>query len=667
MALRLLCGAECGIITAGASTGFRHWYGSSGSPAISTTTVRSGSKSYQFDAAATTPYLTYTLPASQSVVYGRLYVRLTNATPASNILVFHASGAGYNLDLRLSTGGVLQMTVNNGTATQNGPTLSNDTWYGVEFEMDGSANPAVVRWRTWASGSGWTSQTNVSHAIAATTFSNISVGIFSGPTSGTSLFIDDLIIGSGTTTGDDYSTSTSKGGSVLRYRPTSDGAHSSFTTGDFQYNGSVNIANTATDVYTYVDDDDQSSMSDYISQTVAGAGKYVRLAFANESTETDCRAVMVLMNANSAGAGANETHLRVSDDGASWTNIWGDWSTTGLDVAYNTSFANWINVLTTKPTGGAWTQSAVNSLEAQWGNSDDVAPAPLLHSLSLEVAWNEVTLTNAPGGNATSTGTSYTAGPTVKAGALIASAVATVSQGEGSDLLLEVPNAATATGAAYTGTPKPQPSAGVGTATGIAFQIPLGAAIGNAAATGSALTTGATVKPAAGAGSATGAASSAVPSLSPSAGLASPVAFGAAYQPTVDRATYAVAGVASATGGASGASETVKPSAGQATATQTTYGPGVVSDSATVVASGAALAQAEAVAVFATIGATTGYGSGSGAALDATVTTGITVSAESALATAAALVARAGSFTGPSQGSGPRGRSPHHRPHVVIR
>ena len=281
----------------------------------------------------------------------------------------------------------------------------------------------------------------------------------------------------------------------------------------------------------------------------------------------------------------------------------------------------------------------------------------------LTVTWT----TSALGGNASGTGASYVAGPTVKAGALIASAVATVSQGEGSDLLLEVPNAATATGAAYTGTPKPQPSAGVGTATGIAYQIPLGAAIGNAAATGSALTTGATVKPAAGAGSATGAASSAVPSLSPSAGLASPVAFGAAYQPTVDRATYAVAGVASATGGASGASETVKPSAGQATATQTTYGPGVVSDSATVVASGAALAQAEAVAVFATIGATTGYGSGSGAALDATVTTGITVSAESALATAAALVARAGSFTGPSQGSGPRGRSPHHRPHVVIR
>ena len=279
----------------------------------------------------------------------------------------------------------------------------------------------------------------------------------------------------------------------------------------------------------------------------------------------------------------------------------------------------------------------------------------------------EAATTSASGGNATGTGASYVAGPTVKAGALIASEVATASQGDGSDLLLEVQNAATATGAAYTGTPKPQPSAGVGTATGIAFQIPLGAAIGNAAATGSALTTGATVKPAAGAGSATGAASSAVPSLSPSAGLASPVAFGAAYQPTVDRATYAVAGVASATGGASGASETVKPSAGQATATQTTYGPGVVSDSATVVASGAALAQAEAVAVFATIGATTGYGSGSGAALDATVTTGITVSAESALATAAALVARAGSFTGPSQGSGPRGRSPHHRPHVVIR
>jgi hypothetical protein len=59
-------------------------------------------------------------------------------------------------------------------------------------------------------------------------------------------------------------------------------------------------------------------------------------------------------------------------------------------VAYNGSFVNWVKVLTTKPSGGAWTPSAVNSLEAEWGNSDDVSPVPWLHSLSLEVAWNEV-------------------------------------------------------------------------------------------------------------------------------------------------------------------------------------------------------------------------------------------------------------------------------------
>lgn len=281
----------------------------------------------------------------------------------------------------------------------------------------------------------------------------------------------------------------------------------------------------------------------------------------------------------------------------------------------------------------------------------------------LTVTWT----TSALGGNASGTGASYVAGPTVKAGALIASAVATVSQGEGSDLLLEVQNAATASGTAYTVTPKPQPSAGQATATGAAYAPPLAAAIGAAAGAGAAQTPGFTVKPSSGAATATAAASSAVPTAGASAGLASPVAFGAAFTTTIDTTTYASAGSASATGAASGASETVKPSAAAATATQTTYGPGVVSDSATAVASGAASAQAEAIAVFATIGASTGYGSGTGAANDATVTTGVRVSADSASATAVALIARAGSFTGPSQGAGPRGRSPHLRPSAVIR
>ena len=395
MALTTVCGAECGIVTAGLATAAnRHWAAVNGTPAIEGTVVRSGSKSFRFAAAATNPSLQPTAPTSQTVAYVRLYFRMTDATPSSTTtLIYLDSGtsasSGY---ISVSTGGVLYAAFNGTTGQQNGPTLSNDTWYGIEAEVDISANPNVIRWRTWDAGSGWTSQTNVSVAQAAATFgATHEIGIASGPTSGLTVYMDDMLVGFSTTTGSDYSTSSSKGGKVLRYLPSADGAHSAFTTGDFKYNNSTNIANTATDVYTYLDDADQTSIADgYISQNVAGAGKYVRVAFADEGTETSPRAVGITSTHHSSGTGANEMHLRVSDDGTNWTNVWGNWATAGLDTS-DTSAHFLHKVLATKPSGGAWTAGTVNSLEAEWGNSDDVSAVPFYDSISLEVEWTEAT------------------------------------------------------------------------------------------------------------------------------------------------------------------------------------------------------------------------------------------------------------------------------------
>jgi hypothetical protein len=273
-------------------------------------------------------------------------------------------------------------------------------------------------------------------------------------------------------------------------------------------------------------------------------------------------------------------------------------------------------------------------------------------------------VTNAPGGNAAGTGASHVAGPVVSVGAYIASAVATVSTGRGSDLDLEAP-AASATGAAYTAPANVRPSATAGAATGTAHQPPLSATIGGAAATGAASQPGATVRPTATAAAATGAASNAAATVAPNAALASPIAFAAALTASVDTTTYASAQAASATGAASGASETVAPNAQAIAATGAASGPGIVSDSATTVASGYGTAQAQAVLAFAAIAAASGYGSSTGAAHDAAVT--VSVPAGVGSATVAALVARAGSFTGPSAGRGPRGRADRPRPSAVAR
>lgn len=275
MSVVIACGAECGIAATGIATGTaqdRHWSALSGAPAIDAVTFRSGAKSYKFVAAATAPYLTRTCAASQSVLYARFYFRLTDATPTSDTYLLYANVVtGSSPQLIVTTGGVLQAGW--GASTQNGPTLSDNTWYGVEMELDAHANPNVLRWRTWDAGTGWTSRTDVSLAQAADTFANVNLGIVAGPSSGTTVNLDDILIGEGTTAGADYSTSTSKGGKVLRYRPTADGTHSSFRTWDMAYNANAGIASSATDVYTYVDDDDQTSVADFIAQMVAqGSG-----------------------------------------------------------------------------------------------------------------------------------------------------------------------------------------------------------------------------------------------------------------------------------------------------------------------------------------------------------------------------------------------------------
>ncbi len=391
MALVIVCGAECGIAAQGlASSANRHWNTVAGAPAIDTGVYRSGAKSFRFTGNATYPYLRRVCAASRTVGYFRAYFRTDDATPSSQaILVYMDAAAGSDASLELRTDGKLQMYIGGGASVTTAGALSSDTWYGIEMQFQVAANPRTVDWRIWDATNGWVDQTEVTASEAASTISTINFGeYFTGPTSAWNVYFDDILIGEGTTVDEDYDTAASKGGKVLRYRPTADGTHSAFTTGDFRYNGSSNIANTATDVYSYVDDDDQTSISDYISQSVSGAGKYVEVTFADEGTETSPRAVGVVSTHHSSSTATNEMHLRVSDDGSTWTNVWGNWSSDGQDIS-DTTAHHLYKVLTTKPSGGAWTQSAVNGMRAQWGNSDDVSPVPYIDSVSLEVEWTE--------------------------------------------------------------------------------------------------------------------------------------------------------------------------------------------------------------------------------------------------------------------------------------
>lgn len=375
------CGAECGIAAQGlAAAANRHWgVGGTGSPSIETSVVRSGARSFRF---ATSCWLSKAaVTSSTTVMYGRGYFRVSSVAPAAAKIIWWAqTNTTPEPNIRMSTSGVLQACFGT-TVVQSGPTIEADRWYGYEVEADVSAAVNVIKWRIWDGR--WTDQTNASQNNGAKTISETDIG---DGAADCTVYLDDLVGASGTTAGEFYSSTTPAGGRVLRYLPTSDGTHSAFTTGDFRDTANANLANTATNIYTFLDDDDQTSLADFVRQSVAGAGKYVRLRFADESVYNRPRCVAVTSTHHSSGTGANEMHLRVSDDGSTWTNIWGNWAATGVDISDTT--AHYLHkVMATKPSGGAWTNAAVNSTEAQWGNSDDVSAVPYIDSVSLEVDW----------------------------------------------------------------------------------------------------------------------------------------------------------------------------------------------------------------------------------------------------------------------------------------
>ena len=382
----LSCGAECAIITEGASAAAdAHWSSVAGTPTIETSIVRSGSRSHKFAANATRAGLTPPVPASQSVLYFRHYLYFDAVSQATDVtLVLGTVAVANNFVLVLKTTNVIEASFGSGVAASSSAAIAANEWIGVECQVDMSANPHTIKWRMWRASTGWVSQSGGTRATSADTFTAYKFGqVSGGPTSSWNMYADDSVGFLGTTTDEQYSASTSKGGSVVRLLPTADLAHS-FTLGDFKDNSGSNIATSSTTVYQLVDDSDQTSLSDYVQQAVSHTGAYVQCSFADLSTGGTPRVVGVVSTHHSSGANANEMHLRVSDDGTNWTNVWGDWSTTGKDIS-DTSAHYLTKCLASKPSSGSWTASAVNGMRFQWGNSDDIADVPYIDGISLEV------------------------------------------------------------------------------------------------------------------------------------------------------------------------------------------------------------------------------------------------------------------------------------------
>jgi hypothetical protein len=342
MALTKACGFECGIVTAGLGVG-AHWDAVGATPTI-TATARTGSRAMLCN--ATTEYVQRTCAATRTQLYFYGFFRVSDATPAS--------------DIRLH-----------------------------EFAQAAGSAARVVLPTTGDSVNGWVNRTNVSTGQGASTHTQVRVGSPTQP-GAIDVIWDDIVLGEGTVQGEHYAASRSASMYLTRELLVADVSPHPFTTNDFEYNDTTGIANTATDIWTYLDDSDQTSIADgFISQNVAWAAgtKAFHCRWQTDLANTDTPiAVAITSTHHSAGTGANEMNMRVTDDGTNWTNVWGDWAGVGNDVS-DTSAHFRHAVLATKPSGGAWTLAALNGMQVQAGQSNDVSAIPYYDSISREVLW----------------------------------------------------------------------------------------------------------------------------------------------------------------------------------------------------------------------------------------------------------------------------------------
>lgn len=221
------CGFECGIIT-----NSPHVNGFTGSPAISTSIVRSGSRSLSL--ASSSDMATLTLGVNKLV--GRVYVYFSSVPGSGqyNFLDFGSSGCYITLFL----GKIYPNS--SGTISGSGFTPSSGVWYALDFEFDRTTSTTTTKLTVNGTDYG-----TATHSSGLTDMRDLYLGGVSG-----GIYVDDLII---STTLTDYPIGA---GYVNHFVPTSDGTHTSTSTnirkGTTGTPSGTAITSSTTDAYAWL-------------------------------------------------------------------------------------------------------------------------------------------------------------------------------------------------------------------------------------------------------------------------------------------------------------------------------------------------------------------------------------------------------------------------------
>jgi hypothetical protein len=186
------CGIEENNLTASSVM----WTGQSGSPTISTTTVRSGTYAARLLGSASKPYLQRNLSANMTsgTLYTRFYYRFPTL-PAVNVQIAQSvdsGGANAGWTVTLLTTGVLRLTNNVTATTDDGSTLSVNTWYRLEVRQLLSNTVGELELRLdGVSDASITGEDTLPTNILAVTFGN---GFVGGNNHSHDQFYDDMAL-----------------------------------------------------------------------------------------------------------------------------------------------------------------------------------------------------------------------------------------------------------------------------------------------------------------------------------------------------------------------------------------------------------------------------------------------------------------------------------------
>ena len=373
MAITEICGWECNIAVAGAILvpDEKHWDSPVAGIAVSVTNPRTGTRCLTATAAAESEYLGKTV--ARTIVAGRVYVRFETLPDATTHFIGNINANGSGL-IRCTSAGQLTIQAGAGSTVNLGSPISTGQYYRIDWLYDCSTGTASLK----AKLDGGT-EVESTNAQASVNITAIRLGPQTTVTA--TVRFDDFIAGDAA---GDYPFG---GGTVEKIIPSSDGTHS-FTAGDFGYDSAgADVAVSATDVNTYVDDGRLDTSAEFIRQKVARSTGYCEVNFANPTNSGDPLAVNLLSSWHAAGTGADTMGIKWNDGGtlADGIDVAGD----GLADVSNTTVGNAENIRTTKPSGGAWTNAALTGLAARFGYSTDVVAIPYCDAIMLEVAFPE--------------------------------------------------------------------------------------------------------------------------------------------------------------------------------------------------------------------------------------------------------------------------------------